>query len=158
MQNELYNKALNRCYFFLKFRPRTEKEVRNFLYKNVKKYKLNKKSIEQILYELKQKKYIDDKKFIDWFVLKSIERKPKATFLIKKELKIFGINEKEINEYFENNTLDEHSTASKLLNKYWIRWTTLDQTERRNKALNTLLRKGFSFDVIKKTIEEIEKK
>jgi regulatory protein len=157
MRNNL-QKALNRCYFFLKFRPRTEKEVIDFLYKKYKKFKLNKNSINDLINELKSKKYIDDKKFIEWFVSKSIEKKPKAVFLLKKELKTHGVRNNDIEEYFENTRLDEYSLANKLLKKYWSRWLRFEPEERRNKAFNTLLRKGFSFEIVKKTIEEFNEK
>jgi SOS response regulatory protein OraA/RecX len=158
MQNNLQNKALNRCYFFLKFRPRTEKEIVNFLYKKAKKYKLNKKRIDDVINELKVRKYIDDKKFVEWFVLKSIDKKIKAPFIIKKELITHGVKTKDIDEYFENNTIDENAQAIKLLNKYWLRWLNIEAQERFNKALNMLLRKGFRFEIAKKAIEEFKQK
>jgi len=156
MQSNL-QKALNRCYYFLKFRPRTEKEVINFLYKKSKKYKLNTKSILDLVKELKSKEYINDKNFIEWFVLKKSTKKPTAAFLIKRELRAYGIKDNDIEEYFEKNKFDEYTLAKNLLTKYWFKLSTLDFETKRMKIQNLLLRRGFNNEIIKKAIEEFEK-
>jgi len=156
MQSNL-QKALNRCYYFLKFRPRTEKEVINFLYKKSKKYKLNTKSILDLVKELKSKEYINDKNFIEWFVLKKSTKKPTAAFLIKRELRAYGIKDNDIEEYFEKNKFDEYTLAKNLLTKYWFKLSTLDFETKRMKIQNLLLRRGFNYEIIKKAIEEFEK-
>ena len=105
MQNNL-QKALNRCYFFLKFRPRTEKEIKRFLFEKSAKYKLNKKTIDILLSKLKSQGYVNDKKFVDWFVLKRLTRKPKSSFLIKRELLNHGVTIKDIEDYFDKNLFE----------------------------------------------------
>src|SRR3990167_9786915 len=125
MQKHL-DKALNRCYFYLKQRPRTEREIYFYLYKKANKYKINQKDINDIILELKEKSYLDDKKFIDWFVSKRLSTKPKAVFIIKNELKSLGIKDDLINEYFEKNEVDEQELATKLLVKVNRRFINLD--------------------------------
>ena len=156
MQNNL-QKALNRCYFFLKFRPRTEKEIKRFLFEKSAKYKLNKKTIDILLSKLKSQGYVNDKKFVDWFVLKRSTRKPKSSFLIKRELLNHGVTIKDIEDYFDKNLFDEYSLAKRLLDKHKFGWLNIEAEKRKIKAQNTLLRAGFSFDIIKRAVEEFEK-
>lgn len=156
MQKHL-EKALNRCYFYLKQRPRTEREIYIYLYKKAKKYKINQKDISNIILELKQKDYLDDKKFVDWFVSKRMSSKPKAVFIIKGELKRLGIKDDLINEYFEKNEVDELELARKLLTKVNRRFINFDAQKRREKQFSYLLSRGFKYDDINKAVEEFNK-
>ena len=132
MQKHL-DKALNRCYFYLKHRPRTEKEIYFYLYKKANKYKINQKDIADIILELKEKSYLDDKKFIDWFVSKRLSTKPKAVFIIKNELKRLGIKDDLINEYFEDVEINEYDLAIKLLTKVNRRFINLEADKKKEK-------------------------
>lgn len=157
MQDRL-NKALNRCYFYLKHRPRTEKEIYFYLYKKANKYKISQKDIKDIILTLKEMSYLDDSKFIDWFVSKRLSTKPKAKFIIKNELKKLGIKDDLINEYFENIEIDEYSIALNLLNKINRRFINLDEQKKKEKQYSYLLSRGFKYDDIKKAVEEFNKK
>ena len=156
MQKHL-EKALNRCYFYLKQRPRTEREIYFYLYKKASKYKINQKDINDIILELKEKSYLDDEKFIDWFVSKRLSTKPKAVFIIKSELKRLGIKDDLINEYFEKNAVDELELAIKLLTKVNRRFINLEPQKRKEKQYFYLLSRGFKYDDINKAVEEINK-
>ena len=156
MQKHL-EKALNRCYFYLKQRPRTEREIYFYLYKKAKKYKINQKDINDIILELKEKSYLDDKKFIDWFVSKRLSTKPKAVFIIKNELKRLGIKDDLINEYFEDVEINEYDLAIKLLTKVNRRFINLEADKKKEKQYSYLLSRGFKYDDIKKAVEEFNK-
>lgn len=156
MQKHL-EKALNRCYFYLKQRPRTEREIYFYLYKKAKKYNISQKDINDIILELKEKSYLDDKKFIDWFVTKRLSTKPKAVFIIKNELKRLGIKDDLINEYFEKNEVNELELAIKLLTKVNRRFINLDAQKRKEKQYSYLLSRGFKYDDINKAVEEFNK-
>ncbi len=156
MQSHL-NKALNRCFFYLKYRPRTEKEIYQYLYKKSKKYKINQKDIQDIILELKEKTYIDDSKFIDWFVSKRLSNKPKAVFIIKSELRMLGIKDDLVNEYFDENTIDEFDLALKTLDRIKRRFINLEPAKKREKQISYLSSRGFKYDDIKKAVEEFDK-
>jgi len=156
MQKHL-EKALNRCYFYLKQRPRTEREIYFYLYKKAKKYKITQKNINDIILELKEKSYLDDKKFIDWFVSKRLSTKPKAVFIIKNELKRLGIKDDLINDYFEEIEIDEYDLAIKLLTKINRRFLNFEADKKKEKQYSYLLSRGFKYDDIKKAVEEFNK-
>ncbi len=156
MQKHL-EKALNRCYFYLKQRPRTEREIYFYLYKKAKKYKITQKNINDIILELKEKSYLNDKKFIEWFVSKRLSTKPKAVFIIKNELKRLGIKDNLINDYFEEIEIDEYDLAIKLLTKINRRFLNFEADKKKEKQYSYLLSRGFKYDDIKKAVEEFNK-
>ncbi len=80
IDQDLLQKALNQAYFFLKFRMRTEKEIRVFLSKKAKKYHWPTEVINQVLMILKEEKLIDDRQFIKIFVNQRKALKPKGVF------------------------------------------------------------------------------
>ena len=72
-------------------RPRSEKEVYDYLYRKVYEKKLDKSYINLIIERLKNKKYLDDTKFAEYyvenrFVKKGISRKRLKMELMKKEV------------------------------------------------------------------------
>lgn len=147
---------LNKAYFFLKFRPRSEKEVRNYLYKKIKSKHWSSLDADRVLEELKKEGLIDDKKFIDWFVEQRNAAKPKSRFALKNELLRFGIAKELIDQYFLEHPADEGELALKALLSRWSRFKNLPSEKRFKKAASFLLRRGFGFEVVRKTIEKME--
>lgn len=148
--------ALNKCYFFLKFRPRSKKEMIDYLQKKARRFKWPESTIVRTIGQLEEGGLIDDKKFIEWFVNQKIARKPKSKFLIQKELQRFGIDKFLVEDFFANNLLDEEAWVREILDRKWNSWSGLDKRKRFGKAAKLLQRKGFSYGLIKKTIVELE--
>ena len=111
-----------------------------------------------IIQKLKQDNYINDKDFVSWFVRSRTNIKPKGERVLRRELMAKGINEDLINEFFVNNPIDEEKLAIKLLEKRWDRYKNLSSQKRYEKASRFLLSRGFTYDLIKKTIEELTNK
>lgn len=153
--NNNYDKALNFAYFYLKFRFRTKKEVINYLHKKSKKYHFSGEVIDQVIKTLEEQELINDKKFIEWFIEQRSKSKQKGEFVLRGELIRFGIEKNLIDEYFENNRLDEEKLADEALKSRWERFKNLDKKMRFQKAAQFLLRRGFDFDIIKKTINKL---
>ncbi len=150
-------KALSLSYFFLKFRPRTEKEVCDYLHKKAEKFKLTEESIQEALQELKEEKYLDDDAFVRWFVDNRLRTKAVSAKVIKLELAKYGVSRDRIAAHFEDVAVDETALAQKALAKKWPVYRYLEKEKRFQKASGFLARKGFSFDIIKKTIAQFEK-
>ncbi|PIQ72551.1 hypothetical protein COY13_01910 [Candidatus Roizmanbacteria bacterium CG_4_10_14_0_2_um_filter_36_35] len=146
---------LNKAYFFLKFRPRSEKEVRDYLYKKIKNKHWSRDDADKVLGELKEEDLIDDKKFIDWFVRARSTLKPKGQRVLTRELKQKGIADELIEKYFSENTVDEEGLALKILEKRWPRYRNLDSRKRFEKACRFLMSRGFNYDLIKQTINKM---
>ena len=149
-------KALNFAYFYLKFRPRSKQEMNDYLLKKTKRFKWSPEIVEAAMSRLEEMDLVNDEKFITWYVEQKTARKAKAVFLIKRELHKFGIDKNLIDNYFGQNEVDEEVAARGAIGSRWLRWQQLDKQKRFAKAAAFLSRRGFSYDVIKKTISKLE--
>ncbi len=149
---------LNKAYFYLKFRPRTEKELRQYLEKKIAKTAFSQKDIDAVIEKLKEQDLINDKKFIDLYVKDRVALKPKGIRVLKKELMVKGISPQLIEEYFSQNQINEEELVKKILEKKLDRLKNLDYQKKYEKLLSFLIRRGFDYQVAKKTIEELLKK
>jgi regulatory protein len=154
IDDQSYNQALNLAYFFLKFRLRTEKEIRNYLIRKSKKYSFSDEIINKVIIRLKDLNLIDDKKFLEVYIESRNRNKQKSQFILRLELIKLGIDELAIGEYFDKNLLDEFDLAKKAFDKHCSRWQNISKEKRLQKATQFLLRRGFGFDVIKKTLAD----
>ncbi len=149
---------LNYAYFYLKFRPRSKKEVRDYLYKKIERRHFSRDVANQAIKNLEEQDLVNDKNFIVWFVEQRNLSKPKSKFALKSELLRFGISKDLIDDYFLNNELPEDELALKALKPRWQRYSSLPSVKRFEKAASFLARRGFSFEIIKNTIEKLEEK
>lgn len=158
MLNEDLIPLLNKAYFFLKFRPRTEKEIRDYLYKKIINTHYSRDDAEKIINKLKEDQLIDDEKFIDLFVKDRTALKPKGKKLLIKELKQKGISDELIEKYFSENIIDEEKLALKTLSQRWPRLKNLEEKKRFEKSARFLLSRGFDYQTTKKAIAQLTKK
>lgn len=147
---------LNNAYFYLKFRPRTKKEVCDYLYKKIVKRHWSRDSVDKAIQQLEEQNFINDKEFIRWFVEQRNNSKPKSQFILTQELLRYGVPKELIVFYFEENSQPEEELAFKALQSKWNRFQKLERKKRFEKSASFLSRRGFSFDIIKKTIEKVE--
>lgn len=159
MRDSVFEKLLAKALFYLKFRPRSSFEIRQYLLKKIKKMKLGDlEDINKVINHLKEIDLINDKKFIRWFVDQRCLNKPKSLLAIKQELKRFGFKKNIIDEFFLNYFLDEEKLALSALKKRWLRFSSLSLEKKKEKATQFLLRRGFSFEIIKSVIDKLIKK
>ena len=144
--------ALNSAYYFLKFRPRTKKEIERNLQKKADKYHWTEEVIQQALFYLEEQKFINDREFIHLYVESRNKIKQKSTFALRSELIKLGIAKELLDEYFAEHEQNEEGLAYEALRARWARLTHLDSQTRFKKASAFLANRGFSFDTIKKTI------
>jgi len=155
MINDDLQGLLNKAYFYLKFRPRTVAEMRRYLYKKIIKTHWSRADADKVIDYLIDRKLLDDQQFISLFVEERKTLKPKGRFVLEQELLRHGIYKDLIDNYFDDNPVDEVFLAKKTLEKYWQRFKNLAPDKRFKKASQFLLRRGFGYDVVRKTIEEI---
>lgn len=145
MEKSDFDKALTLSYFYLKFRPRTRREVELYLEKRAQKYRFAPDVIPSVIQMLEQQKYIDDKKFVDMYVKDRLNLKPRSVFLVRQELGRLGIPKDLLDSYFDTHPADDSSTAVILLQKKMHTYNRLPARERFSKAVSYLRRKGFSY-------------
>ncbi len=156
MNNDLLP-LLNKAYFFLKFRPRTKREIKNYLLKKIKNRHFSTDDVEKVVKELEEENLINDEEFVSWFVEQRKTTRQKSQYVLKKELLRLGVEEELIEKYFLEHPVDEEELAFKALSSKWSRFKDLPEEKRFQKAVNFLLRRGFSFQVSKKIFDKLVK-
>jgi regulatory protein len=157
-EQEDLEKAKSFAYFFLKFRMRTEKEVRLYLLKKNQKFHWSEKTVDLAIDALKKTGLIDDRKFVKSFVNDRSSMKPKGKAVLQRELVRLGVEKTLIDDFFYTYSLDEATLCKRLLSSRWRRWQNLPKEKKRQKAYQFLVRRGFDFDTIKKTIVNFEQR
>lgn len=150
---------------FLSIRPRSEKEVKDYLAKKIavkNEIKFSEAQISplisQVIKKLKRYKYINDKDFAAWLLNSRLKSSsPRSLRLIKAELTIKGISP-EIVEIVSQKTPNESEQARKALSKKIKRWDKLEALEFKKKAYSYLLSRGFDFDSVRDAVAFYTKK
>lgn len=152
--NKLADKALR----FLSFRPRSEKEVRDYLWKRVRRVQKVQREqrdlIEEVVGEVKELGYVDDATFVSWWLEQRIRFRPRGKMLLRSELFAKGIDRDLIEEKLSKySTEDELSWAKRVAEKKIPQYKNPDPKERREKLSPYLARRGFSWEVIEKVFD-----
>jgi regulatory protein len=142
------SEILDKAYRFLSLRPRSEKEVADYL----KKREISPSDFEKIFKILKEQKLVDDWEFAKWWIEQRETFKPKGKIALKAELKQKGIPEEIIEKALAQ--IDEESLAKKALAKKAKAYHGLSSEEFFRKISQFLTSRGFSWQ----TIEKVAKK
>ena len=144
---KLYNKALR----FLSFRPRSEKEIRDYLQKK----NSDPQTAQKIIDKLKEYNFINDKEFARLWFESRIKLKPRAIRVIKLELKQKGIEDELIDEIFDNTKTDDKELALVLAEKRFKRYAKEEPQKAKEKMYRFLISKGFNYDTIKDVVDHV---
>ena len=168
MEDALYTRVLQ----YLNIRPRSEKEIRDYIAKQLKKPKVAKYIQEdfglltnRLITRLKQARFLNDLDFALWFIRSRTTFKPKGKRLISLELLQKGISKDLIEEAFvafdrdqvghAEQKRDEGLLATELLEKKRKKYEGMERQERFNKAGSMLARRGFDLDTIRQAIDSV---
>ncbi|WP_078549864.1 recombination regulator RecX [Litchfieldia alkalitelluris] len=146
-------KGTNTAISFLAHRMRSEKEVVDYL----KKKEIEAPIIQEIIHRLYEFSYLNDKDFATAYVRTQLKTTVKGPEVIKRELEEKGIKvyiiEDSLMEYNRNQQVDvAKGIASKLSSKN----SRVSSLEQKKKIEQTLLRKGFPWDIINEATKEVE--
>ncbi|MFH0937088.1 MAG: RecX family transcriptional regulator, partial [Candidatus Daviesbacteria bacterium] len=158
-------KLMDRVYGLLSFRARSEKEVRNYLKTLSFKRKIkdqeeiSQASIELLVERAKQRGLINDLEFAKAWVEGRRRSKQKGVRALRMELFQKGIDREIIEEVtrVESQESSEEELAVKALEKKMKSWKNLEPFEFRKKAIEFLMRKGFSYEIARGVVENIDK-
>lgn len=145
----LYNKALR----FLSYRARSEKEIRERL----QKAKAPIETIDKIIVKLKEYNFLNDVEFAKSWIENRIKLNPRSLKVIKMELRQKGISE-EIIENLEFKVDCDKELAKKLSEKKAEKMKGLSKEEIQKKLYGYLTRRGFNYETIKRSVDEILRK
>src|SRR3989338_1245670 len=156
-------KLMDRMYNLLSFRATTEKEIRGYLKRlNFKKKIKDQEQLSEIVQDaliarLKTKGLLNDLEFTKAWVLSRGSKK--SLMVVRGELIKKGVSREIIEQVLsEEGVTDQTKIAQSLLEKKWPRFNNLPPIERKKKAIEFLLRRGFSYDIAKTVIENLLKK
>ncbi len=153
-QNELFQ-TKSSAYRYLGNRNHSSYELRTKLIK--KGYQ--KSIIENVIEDLREKGYIDDHKFAEYFVKNRIEKKKEGIVKINSELRKKGISNDIIVKIINNYTDDpiHFKNAFQLAQKKYqsLKKKNLEFQKLKGRLFNFLKSKGFGTDIILKVLDSI---
>ncbi len=154
---KLYAHTLEYCLM----RPRSQREVRDYLRKKTlnKKYKTKKGDIKErqgvsktvadrVLERLIEKGYVDDQKFAIWWVENRHQRKGTSTRKLRSELISKGVPGETIDAALSESARSDQTEIAKIIAKKRPRYPD------EQKLIAHLARQGFNYDDIKSSLAE----
>lgn len=144
-----YDKALK----FLGYRVRSEKEIRDKLTEK----EFDPKIIEETISRLKKVGQVDDEKFTLTWIKDRSAIKPEGRYLITRELKQKGISQEIIDKILKKMLPEdkEFKIAFKTASKKAKIYKNLPKQEFNQKLSAHLARRGFSWEIIKRTLNKL---
>ncbi len=141
-----FQKLLNRALRLISRRPRSEKEIRDYL----RKRKSPPRLIDSVIKKLKQLRQVNDLEFARWWVEQRTAFRPRGKFGLTMELKQKGIDKTIIEKTIKK--VNELPLANKLAQKKLKTYKNLPREEFYQKMSAFLARRGFSWETIKKVV------
>ncbi|MBI2599350.1 RecX family transcriptional regulator [Candidatus Daviesbacteria bacterium] len=159
-------KLMERMYRLWNVRPRSEKEVRDYLrdlsFKRKAKDKdeVSQAAADLLVEKLKQKKLLDDQSFAKAWVESRRKTKKKGKIALRQELFQKGIDREIIDKVITDMgyEISEEELAEQALEKKIKIWQSLPYLEKKKKAYEYLLRRGFEYEVVKSVVEKKSQK
>lgn len=149
-ENE-YGLVLDKALKFLSFRPRSEKELKDWF----KRKEVGDETQKLVLKKLKHLKLLNDEEFAKWWMEQRTQFHPSGMRLVKMELKQKGISDEIINELRAKiQDTSEIELARKVLEKKLPRLKNYKGLELKKKLQMILAQRGFSWEVIKEVITD----
>lgn len=144
---DLYQSLLNASFRFVSYRPRSKKEIADFLKKKLKKWKqIDISLLDKVIARLEELGYVDDEKFAAWWIEQRKTFRPKGAAIIKQELKQKGV--------IIDGLTDDKNSARLLIEKKLKLLKNLSDFEKKRKLYGFLARRGFSSSVIDDILQE----
>jgi len=139
---------------YLKYRPRSKKEIRDYL----KKKQAPVEEIEKIITTLANQKFLNDEEFAQKWIKTRNALKPTGKRLLTAELTQKGIDKQTIEKVLKK-TQEESGTdleiARILIEKKKEKYKTLPRDEIYRKLGSFLSRRGFDYGTVKRSIDEV---
>lgn len=148
-KKDRYKQALSGAFIYLSHSAKTEKQIRDYLFKK----EFDENTVDSVIGRLKELNYIDDFLFAKSFTENSVSS---GVNTIRYKLKSKGVSDEIINSVLED-VSDENqiSKAMEILKKQMPKYSKYEAFDKKRKLNDFLYRKGFQWDVIKSAIEKV---
>ena len=159
-----FGKVYARTLEYALVRPRSIKELREYLYKKtMQRMVISKKTGQKymrpgvpvgitdlVLDRLIQKGYVDDTRFAQWWVQTRNLRKGSSLRRLRNELMTKGVEKTIIDETLQESERSDAEEIQKLIQKKQSKY------QDRDKLVAYLARQGFSYDDIRSALDSVE--
>lgn len=137
--------------FLLEYASRTEQEMFDKLIER----EYTKEEIEETMSFLKEYHYIDDAEYAKAYIRihSSIKSKRQMQMYLQRK----GIDRDLVNQELENNPVDELVQVEKFLIKKGVTSEEKLELKGKRRVVAALMRRGYSYEVIRRAIESLEK-
>lgn len=142
-------RAFQQAMLFLSYRVRSEKEIRQNLFK----HEIPEEVIEQTLERLRESGLVNDNQFARVWVENRNTFRPRSRRALTMELRQKGLDDETVQAAVSN--LDENALAYESANKRAGRLKGLEWDEFRKKLSEYLARRGFPYSVIAPVVTQI---
>jgi regulatory protein len=144
-----FQKILDRLLMYTTLRPRSEKEISDWM----KRKRVSESIKKDLLEKISNLDLLNDRKFAKWWVDQRLTFKNKSLRDLEYELRNKGIAKDVISETIGETEVDELGSAKKLIEKNYYKWSRFSGNIARQKKRAFLARKGFTWDAIKRATE-----
>lgn len=148
--SEGYEKLLGYAFFLLSRRRYTVGQMKKKL---VGREVGGAEDVEKVIGRLLDLKYLDDELFVQEWVRQRRSLKPRGMYMLKRELKMKGIDEGLISQYVNDELIDESADAQAFIEKKRRVIMRVPEERQRDKVFSLLKNRGFSLQAIYKVLD-----
>lgn len=149
---EARQQAIERAINYLSFRPRSEAEVRRHL----RKKETPPEIIEAVLERLNKLDYVNDRAFASFWVENREQFNPRGSQGLRNELRQKGIEREIVEEMVsDENDAELALRAAQRKAALLLQAPDMDYTKFRSRLGGFLQRRGFSYDVVARTVRAL---
>ncbi|MBQ3280259.1 RecX family transcriptional regulator [Candidatus Saccharibacteria bacterium] len=142
-----FEKLYQRTLEWVLVRPRSIRETNDYLYKKIFEKKLDKNYIDRIIEKLKDKKYLDDYKFAEYYVENRFVKKGVSLKRLRMELLKKGISKEIIEEVLADSDRNDEEELKKMIAKKRAKYDD-------EKLTAYLVRQGFQYDLVRELVAQ----
>jgi len=153
LENEV-GKILDKVLRFLSFRPRSKKEIADYLKRKETGSKVN----ELVFKKLEKYGYVDDLEFAKAWIQSRNRLRPRGISLLRAELFQKGIDKEIVDQVLEENKELQFDLAKRAVEKKIKLWKNLEYRQFFQKVSAHLLRRGFSYQIAKNVVDSFRQK
>ncbi len=150
MTYDPFIKNYNRALWYLSFRPRSKKEIFDYLLKK----EVEEDLAQEIIQKLEKEKLINDSEFAQWFIDSRTSHRPKSHRVIKIELIRKGIDTDTIETLLTGAT-EDIILAKKLAEKKLRLMKSVPMEKKKERLIRYLSTRGFDWSTIRGVIDEL---
>lgn len=147
--NEQLQRCLEAAYRYLGYRPRSESEIRE----RMQRRGFTTETIDAAINHLREQDLLDDEAFAQFWKENRESFRPRSQWLTRLELKRMGVRNNVIEQVVAS--MDDEGNAYRAARQKMRHGTPADYQDFRHRVGDYLRRRGFSYEVIGRTVEKI---